>query len=56
MLGNMLDLCGVAMPNGRDAGNMPTSILVSAATARTNACSATLWRSKQSSAMRSGWK
>jgi aspartyl-tRNA(Asn)/glutamyl-tRNA(Gln) amidotransferase subunit A len=30
MLGNILDLCGVAMPNGRDAGNMPTSILISA--------------------------
>lgn len=31
MLGNFLDLCGVAMPNGRDAGNMPTSLLASAA-------------------------
>jgi aspartyl-tRNA(Asn)/glutamyl-tRNA(Gln) amidotransferase subunit A len=30
MFGNILDLCGVAMPNGRDAGNMPTSILISA--------------------------
>ena len=30
MLGNILDLCGVAMPNGRDANGMPTSLLVSA--------------------------
>ncbi len=30
MLGNILDLCGVALPNGRDAGNLPTSLLVSA--------------------------
>ena len=30
MLGNILDLCGVALPNGRDPKNMPTSILVSA--------------------------
>lgn len=30
MLGNILDLCGVAMPSGRDAAGMPTSILVSA--------------------------
>jgi aspartyl-tRNA(Asn)/glutamyl-tRNA(Gln) amidotransferase subunit A len=28
--GNVLDLCGVAIPNGRDAQAMPTSILVSA--------------------------
>lgn len=31
MLGNVLDLCGVAMPNGRDARGLPTSVLVSAA-------------------------
>ena len=30
MLGNVLDLCGVALPNGRDRDNMPTSILFSA--------------------------
>ena len=30
MLGNILDLCGVALPNGRDRKNMPTSILISA--------------------------
>ena len=30
MLGNILDLCAVAMPNGHDAGKMPTSILFSA--------------------------
>lgn len=30
MLGNILDLCAVAMPNGQDAGKMPTSILFSA--------------------------
>ncbi|WP_108610401.1 amidase family protein [Aminobacter sp. MSH1] len=30
MLGNILDLCGVAMPNGRDGKNMPTSVLISA--------------------------
>jgi aspartyl-tRNA(Asn)/glutamyl-tRNA(Gln) amidotransferase subunit A len=30
MLGNILDLCGVALPNGRDGNNMPTSLLVSA--------------------------
>ncbi len=30
MLGNVLDLCGVALPNGRDRNNMPTSILFSA--------------------------
>lgn len=30
MLGNILDLCGVAMPNGRAAGGMPTSFLVQA--------------------------
>ena len=30
-LGNILDLCGVALPNGRDANGMPTSILFSAA-------------------------
>lgn len=29
MPGNILDLCGVAMPNGRDAAGMPTSLLVS---------------------------
>lgn len=29
-LGNILDLCGVALPNGRDAGGMPTSLLVQA--------------------------
>ncbi len=27
---NVLDMCGVAMPNGRDAKNLPTSFLVSA--------------------------
>jgi aspartyl-tRNA(Asn)/glutamyl-tRNA(Gln) amidotransferase subunit A len=31
MLGNILDLCGVAMPNGVDHDGMPTSILFSAA-------------------------
>jgi aspartyl-tRNA(Asn)/glutamyl-tRNA(Gln) amidotransferase subunit A len=30
MPGNVLDLCCVAMPNGRDAAGMPTSLLVSA--------------------------
>jgi aspartyl-tRNA(Asn)/glutamyl-tRNA(Gln) amidotransferase subunit A len=30
MLGNILDLCAVALPNGRDANGMPTSFLVSA--------------------------
>lgn len=30
MLGNILDLCGVALPNGRDAKGLPTSFLVSA--------------------------
>jgi aspartyl-tRNA(Asn)/glutamyl-tRNA(Gln) amidotransferase subunit A len=30
-LGNILDLCAVALPNGRDAAGMPTSILFSAA-------------------------
>jgi aspartyl-tRNA(Asn)/glutamyl-tRNA(Gln) amidotransferase subunit A len=30
MLGNILDLCGVAMPTGADEGGMPTSILFSA--------------------------
>jgi aspartyl-tRNA(Asn)/glutamyl-tRNA(Gln) amidotransferase subunit A len=30
MLGNILDLCGVALPNGRDTNKLPTSILVSA--------------------------
>jgi aspartyl-tRNA(Asn)/glutamyl-tRNA(Gln) amidotransferase subunit A len=30
MLGNVLDLCGVALPNGRDANNLPTSFLVQA--------------------------
>lgn len=30
MLGNILDLCGVALPNGRDANGMPTSFLVQA--------------------------
>jgi aspartyl-tRNA(Asn)/glutamyl-tRNA(Gln) amidotransferase subunit A len=30
MLGNILDLCAVAMPNGRDDAGMPTSILFSA--------------------------
>ncbi|MBO6720010.1 MAG: hypothetical protein JJ913_18825 [Rhizobiaceae bacterium] len=29
MLGNMLRLCGLALPNGRDANGMPTSILLS---------------------------
>ena len=29
-LGNILDLCGVALPNGRDAHALPTSILFSA--------------------------
>ncbi|MBN9070363.1 MAG: hypothetical protein J0H34_01950 [Rhizobiales bacterium] len=27
---NMLDMCGVAMPNGHDAENLPTSLLISA--------------------------
>lgn len=31
MLGNVLDLCGLALPSGRDANGMPTSILFSAA-------------------------
>ncbi len=30
MLGNILDLCGVAVPNGRDGDGLPTSILFSA--------------------------
>jgi aspartyl-tRNA(Asn)/glutamyl-tRNA(Gln) amidotransferase subunit A len=30
MLGNILDLCAVALPNGHDANGMPTSLLVSA--------------------------
>lgn len=30
MLGNVLDLCGVALPNGRDGDGLPTSILFSA--------------------------
>ena len=30
MFGNILDLCGVAMPNGRAASGMPTSFLVQA--------------------------
>jgi aspartyl-tRNA(Asn)/glutamyl-tRNA(Gln) amidotransferase subunit A len=29
-LGNVLDLCGVAVPNGRDGNGMPTSFLISA--------------------------
>jgi aspartyl-tRNA(Asn)/glutamyl-tRNA(Gln) amidotransferase subunit A len=29
-LGNVLDLCGVALPNGRDGIGMPTSFLISA--------------------------
>jgi len=29
-LGNMLDLCGLAIPNGTDADGMPTSFLLSA--------------------------
>lgn len=29
MPGNILDLCGVALPNGRDAAGMPTSTLIS---------------------------
>lgn len=31
MLGNILDLCAVAMPNGRDGIGMPTSVMFSAA-------------------------
>ena len=30
MLGNFLDLCAVAMPNGCDTGKLPTSLLISA--------------------------
>ena len=30
-LGNVLDLCAVALPNGRDGRGLPTSILFSAA-------------------------
>lgn len=30
MLGNVLDLCGVALPNGRNGNNLPTSVLVQA--------------------------
>ena len=30
-LGNILDLCAVALPNGRDGDGMPTSFLLSAA-------------------------
>ncbi len=30
-LGNMLDLCGLAIPNGTDADGMPTSLLLSTA-------------------------
>jgi aspartyl-tRNA(Asn)/glutamyl-tRNA(Gln) amidotransferase subunit A len=30
MLGNILDFCGVALPNGRDSRNLPTSLLVQA--------------------------
>ena len=29
-LGNVLDMCGVALPNGRDGNGMPTSFLISA--------------------------
>ena len=31
MLGNVLDLCGLALPSGCDGKGMPTSILFSAA-------------------------
>lgn len=34
MLGNFLDWCGVSVPNGRDAGGMPTAFLLSAAHGR----------------------
>lgn len=30
MLGNVLDLCGVALPDGRDGNGLPTSLLASA--------------------------
>ena len=30
MAGNILDHCGVALPNGRNGEGMPTSLLVSA--------------------------
>ena len=30
-LGNMLDLCGLALPSGTDGDGMPTSFLLSAA-------------------------
>ncbi len=30
-LGNFLDWCGVSLPNGVDAGGMPTALLLSAA-------------------------
>jgi aspartyl-tRNA(Asn)/glutamyl-tRNA(Gln) amidotransferase subunit A len=29
MPGNVVDLCGVAIPNGRNAAGMPTSLLIS---------------------------
>jgi aspartyl-tRNA(Asn)/glutamyl-tRNA(Gln) amidotransferase subunit A len=29
-LGNMLNLCGLALPNGTDASGLPTSFLLSA--------------------------
>jgi aspartyl-tRNA(Asn)/glutamyl-tRNA(Gln) amidotransferase subunit A len=37
MLGNFLDWCGVAIPNGVDANGMPTSILLSATHGRDTA-------------------
>jgi aspartyl-tRNA(Asn)/glutamyl-tRNA(Gln) amidotransferase subunit A len=37
MLGNFLDLCGVAIPSGADAEGMPTSILLSAPRGRDTA-------------------
>ncbi len=30
MLGNILGLCALALPNGRDARGLPTSFLISA--------------------------
>lgn len=42
-LGNMLDLCGVALPDGLDGGGMPTSFLLSAVHGEDKAALAAAW-------------
>ena len=47
MLGNFLDVCGISIPNGTDAGGMPTGFLYSAPHGRDKDLLAAAWGTEQ---------